>query len=195
MEDRNLSEVAQNPFAALFPSVEKAEKYRKQHGDAVTTLQTVDQHNADTVMQTQPLSVLLKDVQGIDSKNETEHGVVETLNNEKDRAWLVNDLLQRVFLITVDNGNVPVYYTVYISTFTPKVSYKARLISFMHHVQFCLFLYKLLFLIEIAACHLLELMCTGFTAYFIPLTIEFRECLLVTSWWPYWCPKTMKWQP
>lgn len=105
MEDRNLSEVAQNPFAALFPSVEKAEKYRKQHGDAVTTLQTVDQHNADTVMQTQPLSVLLKDVQGIDSKNETEHGVVETLNNEKDRAWLVNDLLQRVFLITVDNDS------------------------------------------------------------------------------------------
>ena len=103
MEDRNTSQVGQNPFAALFPSVEKAEEYRKQHEDSV--MQTVDQHQSDTVMQTQPITLSLKDVGNSDSTIESEHADIEALNDEKDRVWIVNDFLQRVFLITVDNGN------------------------------------------------------------------------------------------
>ena len=105
MEDRNLSQVAQNPFAGLFPSAEKAEEYRKQHDSSVASLQSVEKHNADTVMQTQPITVSMKEIRDDNLSNESEHVDVEELN-EKDRAWMLNDLLQRVFLITVDNGNI-----------------------------------------------------------------------------------------
>ena len=101
MENRNSSEVAQNPFAALFPSVEEAEEYTRQHGEVIT----VHSPKADTVTKVEPISVLLRDVQDIGSGKETEHSVTEPLIDEKERAWMLNDLLQRVFLITVDNGN------------------------------------------------------------------------------------------
>ena len=104
MEDRSSSQISQNPFAALFPSVEKAEEFRKQHEDSLTTAKTVDKHRPDTVMQSQPITVSLKDVQDNNATNESEHGDPEALNDEKDKVWMVNDLLQRVFLITVDNG-------------------------------------------------------------------------------------------
>ena len=85
MEDRQSSQVSQNPFAALFPSVEKAEEYSTTH--------------------TQSITVSLKDARNSDSKTGSELSEVEKLNDEKDRMWMVNDMLQRVFLITVDEGN------------------------------------------------------------------------------------------
>ena len=85
MEDRQSSQVSQNPFAALFPSVEKAEEYSTTH--------------------TQSITVSLKDARNSDSKTGSGLDEVEKLNDEKDRMWMVNDLLQRVFLITVDEGN------------------------------------------------------------------------------------------
>ena len=85
MEDRQSSQVSQNPFAALFPSVEKAEEYSTTH--------------------TQSITVSLKDARNSDSKTGSGLDEVEKLNVEKDRIWMVNDLLQRVFLITVDEGN------------------------------------------------------------------------------------------
>ena len=85
MEDRQASQVSQNPFAALFPSVEKAEEYSTTH--------------------TQSITVSLKDARNSDSKTGSGLDEVEKLNDEKDRMWMVNDLLQRVFLITVDEGN------------------------------------------------------------------------------------------
>ena len=102
MEDRNSSQLAQNPFAALFPSAEKAEEYSKQHDGSVTSLQSVQ--NADTVMQTQPITVSMKEIHDDSLSNESERVDMGELN-EMDRAWMLNDLLQRVFLITVDNGN------------------------------------------------------------------------------------------
>jgi len=85
MEDRHSSQVSQNPFAALFPSVEKAEEYSTTH--------------------TQSITVSLKDARNSDSKTTPGHAEVEKLNDEKDMMWMVNDMLQRVFLITVDEGN------------------------------------------------------------------------------------------
>ena len=85
MEDRHSLHVAQNPFAALFPSVEKAEEYRKH-----TT-------------QTSAINVSVKGIIENDSKPKAETEVKIT---EGERAWIVNDMLQRVFLITVDNGNI-----------------------------------------------------------------------------------------
>lgn len=103
MEDRNSSQLAQNPFAALFPSAEKAEEYRKQQDGSVTSLQSVE--NADTVMQTQPITVSMKEIHDDSLSNESERVDMEEFD-EMDRAWTLNDLLQRVFLITVDNGNI-----------------------------------------------------------------------------------------
>ena len=101
-KNKNPSEVAQNPFAALFPSVEKAEEYRKQHGEVIA----VHSPKENTVSKIQPISVLLRDVQEIESKNEAGHTTTaDIVIDEKERAWILNDLLQRVFLITVDNGN------------------------------------------------------------------------------------------
>lgn len=85
MEDRQSSQVSQNPFAALFPSVEKAEEYSTTH--------------------TQSITVSLKDATNSDSKTGSGLSEVEKLNDEKDRMCMVNDMLQRVFLITVDEGN------------------------------------------------------------------------------------------
>ncbi|XP_020626137.1 ubiquitin conjugation factor E4 A-like [Orbicella faveolata] len=85
MEDRHSSQVSQNPFVALFPSVEKAEEYSTTH--------------------TQSITVSLKDAGNSDSKTGSGHAEVETLNDEKDRMWMVNDMLQRVFLITVDEDS------------------------------------------------------------------------------------------
>lgn len=98
MEDRHSSQVTQNPFAALFPSVEKAEEYRKQHNDPEIKDDLVTTH-------TQSITVSLKDVSNNDSKTGSGHAEVEKLNDEKDRIWMVNNMIQRVFLITVDEGN------------------------------------------------------------------------------------------
>lgn len=101
-KNKNPSEVAQNPFAALFPSVEKAEEYRKQHGEVIA----VHSPKENTVSKIQPISVLLRDVQEIESKNEAGHTTTaDIVIDEKERAWILNDLLQRVFLITVDNDS------------------------------------------------------------------------------------------
>ena len=93
MEDRHSSQVAQNPFAALFPSVEKAEEYRKQHNESELKGDMVTTH-------TQSITVSLKEVR----ESESGHTEVEKINDEKERVWMVNDMLQRVFLITVDEG-------------------------------------------------------------------------------------------
>ena len=97
MEDRHSSQVAQNPFAALFPSIEKAEEYRKQHGESELK---------GDIVTTQSITVSLKEVQGNDSKSESACVEMEIIIDEKDRLWMVNDMLQRVFLITVDEGNL-----------------------------------------------------------------------------------------
>lgn len=103
MEDRSVAQVNQNPFAALFPSIEKAEEYRKQHEDSVTAVQTDQDREADRVMQTQPITVSMKGIHDDNIKSESAQVNIEGFNDEEDRAWILNDLLQRVFLITVDN--------------------------------------------------------------------------------------------
>lgn len=100
MEDRHSSQVAQNPFAALFPSVEKAEEYRKQHNESDL------KRDLPVTTHTQSITVSLKEARENDPKSESEHTEVEKINDEKDRVWMVNDMLQRVFLITVDEGNL-----------------------------------------------------------------------------------------
>lgn len=90
--------MAQNPFAALFPSVEEAEEYSKKHEESI-----VQTHNVDTLMQTQPIRVSIKEIHS-DTTIESECSDMQTSkNDEKDRAWMMNDLLQRMFLITVDD--------------------------------------------------------------------------------------------
>lgn len=101
MECGNPSKVAQNPFAALFPSVEEAEEYSKKHEESI-----VQTHNVDTLMQTQPIRVSIKEIHS-DTTIESECSDMQTSkNDEKDRAWMMNDLLQRMFLITVDDGKL-----------------------------------------------------------------------------------------
>ena len=99
MENRNLSQIAQNPFAALFPSVEKAEEYRKHHNESYLKGDMVSTH-------TQSITVSLKEARESSSKSDSGHAEVEKINDNKEGVWMVNDMLQRVFLITVDNGNL-----------------------------------------------------------------------------------------
>ena len=114
MEDRSVAQVNQNPFAALFPSIEKAEEYRKQHEDSVTAVQTDQDREADRVMQTQPITVSMKGIRDDNIKSESAQVNIEGFNDEEDRAWILNDLLQRVFLITVDNGKTVILKYYYV---------------------------------------------------------------------------------
>ena len=116
MEDRPSSQVAQNPFSALFPSVEKAEEYRKQRGDAGLKGDIVN-------TQIQSITVSMKEVsRDNDSKAESGRAEVEKITDEKDRVWMVNDLLQRVFLITVDDGNLLINLLSVVNGLNPGVS-------------------------------------------------------------------------
>lgn len=81
MDDRHFLQVAQNPFAALFPSVEKAEEFRQN---------------------TSALNVSAKGIIDKDSKPNSKN---EVQINEEERTWIVNDTLQRVFLITINNDS------------------------------------------------------------------------------------------
>ena len=75
----------QNPFAALFRSVEEAEEFRK--------------HSSKTSAP----NVSAKGIIDNDSKSNTKN---DTQINEEEKAWIVNDMFQRVFLITVNNGKI-----------------------------------------------------------------------------------------
>ena len=75
----------QNPFAALFRSVEEAEEFRK--------------HSSKTSAP----NVSAKGIIDNDSKPNTKN---DAQINEEEKAWIVNDMFQRVFLITVNNGKI-----------------------------------------------------------------------------------------
>lgn len=81
MDDRHFLQVAQNPFAALFPSVEKAEEFR------------------------QNASALNVSAKGIIDNDSKPNSINEVQINEEERTWIVNDTLQRVFLITINNDS------------------------------------------------------------------------------------------
>ena len=94
----------QNPFAALFPSLEKAEDYRKQHEFSATLVQTDHKHEGDTVMEAETVKLSMKKIHGDSKRNASAQAIVDTVSDEEEKAWILNDFLQRVFLITVDNG-------------------------------------------------------------------------------------------
>ena len=111
MGDNEALDVATNPFSALFPSEEQAEEYRRQHnkpvsdnqGDKGLTVQRV-------TCQTNPCTFSLKHG-NIDFVSESSGLADRTTHTTKQKnettvsdPQMVNDLLQRVFLITVDPG-------------------------------------------------------------------------------------------
>ncbi|KAJ7373176.1 hypothetical protein OS493_014324 [Desmophyllum pertusum] len=97
MEDRPHHRWLKIHFQLSFPSVEKAEEYRKQRGDSGIKGDIVN-------TQIQSITVSMKEVsRDNDSKAESGLAEVEKITDEKDRVWMVNGLLQRVFLITVDD--------------------------------------------------------------------------------------------
>ena len=104
MEDKSTKQANQNPFAALFPSAEKAEEYRKQHEVSVTSVQTDHKREEDKVMEAQAIKLYVKEIHDACKRNASGQAIVEAVNDEEEKAWILNDLLQRVFLITVDNG-------------------------------------------------------------------------------------------
>lgn len=94
----------QNPFAALFPSLEKAEDYRKQHEFSTTLVQTDHKHEEDKLIETQAVKLSVKKIHYDGKRNASAQASVDVVMDEEEKAWILNDFLQRVFLITVDNG-------------------------------------------------------------------------------------------
>ncbi|KAK2560531.1 hypothetical protein P5673_016892 [Acropora cervicornis] len=63
----------QNPFAALFPSLEKAEDYRKQHEFSATLVQT-DHKHGDTVMEAEAVKLSMKKIHDRDRVGKKQYG-------------------------------------------------------------------------------------------------------------------------
>ena len=88
-----MSNLTSNPFAALFPSVEKAEEYSREQ---TRKSQKVGESHVSS--QGSSVTISLKNEDAVPQIIEGHE------KSDEETARVVNDLLQRVFLIAVDNG-------------------------------------------------------------------------------------------
>ena len=88
-----MSNLASNPFAALFPSVEKAEEYSREQ-------RRKSQKVGESHVSSQGSSVTIS----LKNEDAVPQIIEGHQRGDEETARVVNDLLQRVFLITVDDG-------------------------------------------------------------------------------------------